>query len=100
MIVNGQTIACTDLVIATHEPMVGIRNLAAATLFQTKLYAYSSYVLGARLDDTIAPGLYFDTTDPYFYLRVHEDSRAATESSAACDHKTGQETDTEDILPG
>jgi glycine/D-amino acid oxidase-like deaminating enzyme/nitrite reductase/ring-hydroxylating ferredoxin subunit len=95
VIVNGQTIACKDLVIATHEPMVGIRNLAAATLFQTKLYAYSSYVLGARLDGSIAPGLYIDTSDPYFYFRVHEDSLGRYGIFGGVDHKTGQETDTE-----
>jgi glycine/D-amino acid oxidase-like deaminating enzyme/nitrite reductase/ring-hydroxylating ferredoxin subunit len=95
VIVNGQTIACTDLVIATHEPMVGIRNLAAATLFQTKLYAYSTYVLGARLDNTIAPGLYNDTSDPYFYFRVHEDSLGRYGIFGGADHKTGQEIDTD-----
>ena len=95
VIVNGETIACTDLVIATHEPMVGIRNLAAATLFQTKLYAYSSYVLGARLDDSIAPGLYVDVSNPYFYFRVHQDSIGRYGIFGGLDHKTGQESDTD-----
>ena len=41
--------------------------------FQMKLHAYSSYVVGARIDDSdIMPGLYFDTTDPYYYLRVQD----------------------------
>jgi len=98
VIVNGETIACGDIVIATHEPLVGIRNLAGATLFQTKLYAYSSYVLGAYIDETIAPGLYFDTSDPYFYLRVHDDPRGRYGIFGGCDHKTGQETDTEAVF--
>ena len=95
IIVNGKTIACKDLVIATHEPMVGIRNLAAATLFQTKLYAYSTYVLGARVDDSYEPGLYIDTANPYFYFRVHEDSLGRYGIFGGVDHKTGQESDTE-----
>ena len=96
VVVDGQNIACTDLVIATHVPMVGIRNLVAATLFQTKLYPYSTYILGARLPQgTIAPGLYDDTTDPYFYLRVHEDAEGLYAVFGGEDHKTGQETNTE-----
>ena len=96
VVVNGKTIACTDLVIATHMPMVGIRDLIGATLFQTKLYPYSTYIIGARLPaDSIAPGLYDDTTNPYFYLRVHEDSNGLYAVFGGEDHKTGQETDTE-----
>jgi glycine/D-amino acid oxidase-like deaminating enzyme/nitrite reductase/ring-hydroxylating ferredoxin subunit len=94
--VNGETIACKDILIATHVPIVGMRNLVDATLFQTKLYPYSSYVLGARLaDNSLAPGLYFDTTDPYYFLRVHEDAQGRYAIFGGEDHKTGQETDTE-----
>lgn len=96
VVVDGNNIACTDLVIATHVPMVGIRNLVGATLFQTKLYPYSTYILGARLPaGSIALGLYDDTTDPYFYLRVHEDSEGLYAVFGGEDHKTGQATDTE-----
>ena len=96
VIVDGKTVACTDLVVATHVPIVGIRNLVGATLFQTKLYPYSTYVLGARLPaDSMAPGLYDDTTDPYFYLRVHEESDGLYAVFGGEDHKTGQATDTE-----
>ena len=96
VIVNGETIACQDLLIATHVPIVGGRGLAGATLFQTKLYPHSSYVLGARLDDrTLMPGLYFDTSDPYYFLRVHDDAQGRYAIFGGEDHKTGQETDTE-----
>lgn len=94
VIVDGENVACTDIVVATHVPVVGIRNLAGATLFQTKLYPYSSYVLGERIDTSIAPGLYFDTTDPYYYLRVHDDAEGRYAIFGGEDHKTGQETDT------
>lgn len=98
VIVDGQTIACTDLVVATHEPMVGIRNLAAATLFQTKLYAYSSYVIGAPFDDSIEPGSYNDMSDPYFYLRVHDTAAGRYAIFGGLDHKTGQESDTDAVF--
>jgi glycine/D-amino acid oxidase-like deaminating enzyme len=67
----------------------------SAMLFQTKLYPYSTYVLGARLDDnSLMPGLYFDTTDPYYYLRVHDTEEGRYAIFGGEDHKTGQETDT------
>lgn len=96
VIVDGETIACYDLVIATHVPIVGNRSISGATMFQTKIYPYSSYVLGARLpDDSVAPGLYWDTTNPYYYLRVHDRSDGRYAIFGGEDHKTGQETDTE-----
>lgn len=92
--VNGETIACGDVIIATHVPMTGSTALLSAMLFQTKIYPYSSYVIGARIDDDgLAPGLYFDTSDPYYYLRVHDvrDGRYAVFGGK--DHKTGQASD-------
>lgn len=34
---GGHTVQCEDIVIATHNPLVGLSGLAGATLFQTKL---------------------------------------------------------------
>lgn len=98
VIVNGQTVACRDIVVATHEPVVGIRNLAAATLFQTKLYAYSTYVIGAPFDGSIEPGSYNDMSNPYFYLRVHDTSTGRYAIFGGLDHKTGQESDTDAVF--
>jgi len=90
VVVDGRNIACADLVIATHVPMVGIRNLVAATLFQTKLYPYSSYILGARIDeDMLNPGLYCDVSNPYYYLRVH-DTAAGRYALGACARFSGK----------
>ena len=43
--VNGFTLTCDDIVLATHNPLVGVSSLAAATVFQTKLALYTSYVI-------------------------------------------------------
>lgn len=94
VVVNGETIACKDVVIATHVPLAGARNLVGAALFQTKLYPYSSYVLGARIDNSVAPGLYDDSTNPYFYLRVHDTAEGRYAIFGGEDHKTGVEADT------
>jgi glycine/D-amino acid oxidase-like deaminating enzyme len=70
--VNGEMIACDDVILATHVPLAGSAGFLSAALFQTNLYPYSSYVLGARMDHSLAPALYDDTAYPYYYLRVHE----------------------------
>jgi Rieske Fe-S protein len=41
------------------------------------------------------PGLYFDTTDPYYYLRVQDWPGKRYAVFGGADHKTGQESDTE-----
>ncbi|MDB4917434.1 MAG: puuB 1, partial [Gemmatimonadetes bacterium] len=94
--VNGETIACGDVIIATHVPLTGSTSLPSAMLFQTKIYPYSSYVLGALIDDDVlAPGLYFDTADPYYFLRIHDVPEGRYAVFGGKDHKTGQESDTE-----
>ena len=47
--VNGRTVTCGDIVIATHNPLVGLGGMAGATLFQTKLALYTSYVAAGRV---------------------------------------------------
>ena len=70
---NGHTIRCDYLVIATHNPLMGRKGLIGATLFQTKLSLYTSYVLGADAPKGAAvEALFWDTRDPYDYLRVDE----------------------------
>ena len=46
---NGHWVACQDIVIATHNPLVGVASIASATLFQTKLALYTSYVVAGRV---------------------------------------------------
>ncbi len=51
VIVNGQTIACQDVVIAIHVPLTGATSLLSATLFQTRIHPYSTYVTTAYVDE-------------------------------------------------
>lgn len=96
VLARGETIACEDVVIATHVPIAGATNVVSATLLQTKLYPYSTYVVGARIGNSIEPGLYFDTSDPYWYFRVHDDAEGRYVIFGGADHKTGQETATDE----
>jgi len=92
---DGHTISCGHVVIATHTPLVGKTNLVSALGLQTKLYLYTSYAVGGRLPSgTVPEALYWDTADPYHYLRV--DARRDFDYAifGGEDHKTGQADDT------
>jgi glycine/D-amino acid oxidase-like deaminating enzyme/nitrite reductase/ring-hydroxylating ferredoxin subunit len=96
VIVNGETIACSDVIIATHVPLAGSTPTPSALLFQTKLYPYSTYVVGATVESGAPPpGLYSDSSDPYWYLRIHDDGGQRYAIFGGADHKTGQQVDTE-----
>jgi glycine/D-amino acid oxidase-like deaminating enzyme/nitrite reductase/ring-hydroxylating ferredoxin subunit len=92
---NGCTITCDDIVLATHNPLVGIGNLASATLFQTKLTLYTSYAVAGRVaPGTLPDALFWDTADPYRYMRLEPGRGADLVIFGGEDHKTGQATDT------
>jgi glycine/D-amino acid oxidase-like deaminating enzyme/nitrite reductase/ring-hydroxylating ferredoxin subunit len=92
----GHLVRCRDIVLATHYPLVGLSSTASATLFQTKLALYTSYAVAGRVArGAVADALWWDTSDPYHYLRLdpHEDGDVVIFGGE--DHKTGQEVDTE-----
>ena len=94
---GGYTIRCRHVFIATHVPLQGAAGTVSAALFQTKLAPYSTYAIGAKMPAGAAPDASFwDTGDPYFYLRVdrHEGHDYAILGGA--DHKTGQGGPTEE----
>jgi glycine/D-amino acid oxidase-like deaminating enzyme/nitrite reductase/ring-hydroxylating ferredoxin subunit len=92
---NDCTITCNDVLIATHTPLTGNTNIALATLFQTKLALYSSYVVAGQAPSGRVPdALFSDTADPYHYLRVHPGRDYDVVIFGGEDHKTGQATDT------
>jgi glycine/D-amino acid oxidase-like deaminating enzyme/nitrite reductase/ring-hydroxylating ferredoxin subunit len=92
---NDCTIRCSDVVIATHTPLIGNTNIALATAFQTKLALYSSYVVAGQAPPGHVPdALFSDTADPYHYLRVHPGRDYDVVIFGGEDHKTGQATDT------
>lgn len=82
------------LVAATHVPIQGERGTLGAALFQTKLAAYSSYAIEAKVE-SVPEALYWDTNDPYLYLRVDRREDGCFVIIGGEDHKTGQEEDTE-----
>lgn len=91
---NGHSVRCNYIVIATDVPLQGNTGLVSATLFQSKLAPYTSYVISARVPPGSVPdALFWDTSDPYYFLR--REVRGAQEYAifGGCDHKTGQHDD-------
>jgi glycine/D-amino acid oxidase-like deaminating enzyme/nitrite reductase/ring-hydroxylating ferredoxin subunit len=96
---NGHRIRCDYVVIATHNPVMGSKSTLSATLFQTKLSLYTSYVLGATLPAATLPeALFWDTADPYEYLRVDDRGDHQYAILGGEDVKTGQEKQAEEVF--
>ncbi|MGH9144254.1 MAG: FAD-dependent oxidoreductase [Vicinamibacterales bacterium] len=92
---NGHTIACADIVLATHTPLMGNAGLLDASLFQTKLALYTSYAIAGPIAKGRVPdALFWDTTRPYHYLRVEPRRDDDLVIFGGEDHKTGQSPDT------
>jgi glycine/D-amino acid oxidase-like deaminating enzyme/nitrite reductase/ring-hydroxylating ferredoxin subunit len=90
--VGDVMVTCDDIVIATHTPLVGLTDIASATLFQSKLALYTSYVIAGRVaTGTIPDALWWDTADPYHYLRLETHRDFDVVIFGGADHKTGQE---------
>jgi glycine/D-amino acid oxidase-like deaminating enzyme/nitrite reductase/ring-hydroxylating ferredoxin subunit len=92
---SGYSIRCRFVVMATHNPMMGAAGVFGATLFQSKLALYSTYAVGANVPAGKLPtASFWDTSEPYNYLRVdrHRDFDYAILGGE--DHKTGQEPET------
>jgi len=88
---NGHWVSCEDVVIATHNPLVGIASMTSATVFQTKLSLYTSYVIAGRVPrGTVPDALFWDTATPYRYLRLEAHRDHDLLIAGGEDHKTGQ----------
>jgi glycine/D-amino acid oxidase-like deaminating enzyme/nitrite reductase/ring-hydroxylating ferredoxin subunit len=96
---NNRTLSCREIVIATHDPLVGNTNPTAATLFQTKLALYTTYVVAGRVARGAVPdALMWDTEQPYHYLRIEPHRSHDLVIFGGADHKTGQARDTRECF--
>lgn len=91
---TGHVIRCRYVVIATHNPLSGSLGTIRAALFQTKLSLYTTYVLGAHLPPgSVVDALFWDTSDPYEYLRIEPRRDHQLVIFGGADAKTGQASD-------
>jgi len=89
---GGGVVNAGSVVVATNTP---VNDLIA---IHTKQAAYQTYVIGARIPKGSVPrALYWDTPDPYHYLRIETVGRGAAAYDVLIvggeDHKTGQQDD-------
>jgi glycine/D-amino acid oxidase-like deaminating enzyme/nitrite reductase/ring-hydroxylating ferredoxin subunit len=94
--VNRNWIGFDSVVMATNNPLVGLASVASATLLQTKLSLYTTYALGARTpSETVPEALFWDTREPYDYLRLDRHRGFDYVIYGGEDHKTGQKRKTQ-----
>jgi glycine/D-amino acid oxidase-like deaminating enzyme/nitrite reductase/ring-hydroxylating ferredoxin subunit len=94
--INRDWISFDRVVMATNNPLVGLASTVGATLLQTKLSLYTSYAFGARVPSNLIPeALFWDTREPYDYLRIDRHRGFDYIIYGGEDHKTGQERKTQ-----
>jgi glycine/D-amino acid oxidase-like deaminating enzyme/nitrite reductase/ring-hydroxylating ferredoxin subunit len=95
---EGHVISADNIIVCTNTPVNDW------LIIHSKQAAYRTYVIGARIPRGSVPyGLYWDTPDPYHYVRLQpgEDGSGRELDYDVLivggeDHKTGQAADTDD----
>jgi glycine/D-amino acid oxidase-like deaminating enzyme/nitrite reductase/ring-hydroxylating ferredoxin subunit len=91
---GSYTVRAGAVVVATHNPLHGREGSLSAELRQTTLALYTSYAMAGRTTQVLTPGCYWDTSNPYRYVRVHHQDAGSVVIAGGEDHKTGQMDDT------
>lgn len=87
---RGHTVSCDAVVVATNSP---INDRVA---IHTKQAPYRTYVVGFDIAaNAIEPALYWDTENPYHYVRIARTSAGDRLIVGGEDHKTAQAQDYE-----
>jgi Rieske Fe-S protein len=87
----GLVVTAQAVVVATNTP---VNDLFA---IHAKQYAYRTYVIAAHIPaGSVKKALYWDTADPYHYVRVHSFNDADMLIVGGEDHKTGQADDADE----
>jgi len=82
---QGHVVSADAVVVATNSPITDVVSI------HTKQFPYRTYAIGATVPSgSVHPGLYWDTLDPYHYIRLQKDGMLIVGGE---DHKTGQDED-------
>ncbi|HKU76587.1 MAG TPA: FAD-dependent oxidoreductase, partial [Pyrinomonadaceae bacterium] len=82
---HGPVVTSEVVVVATNTP---VNDLVA---IHTKQAPYVTYVIGVRVPKgSVTRALYWDTGDPYHYVRLQSDNSSDVLIVGGEDHKTGQ----------
>jgi glycine/D-amino acid oxidase-like deaminating enzyme/nitrite reductase/ring-hydroxylating ferredoxin subunit len=86
---GGQVVTASAVIMASHVPINRVPAL------QGQLSPYTSYTMAFALGGSRFPeGLYWDTEEPYHYIRLVRDKDRQLLLIGGEDHRTGQEPDT------
>jgi glycine/D-amino acid oxidase-like deaminating enzyme/nitrite reductase/ring-hydroxylating ferredoxin subunit len=82
---GGHVVECAAAVIATNSPINDVLAI------HSKQAPYRTYAIGARIPKGAVPlALYWDTEDPYHYVRLHPADDHDVLIAGGEDHKTGE----------
>jgi glycine/D-amino acid oxidase-like deaminating enzyme/nitrite reductase/ring-hydroxylating ferredoxin subunit len=86
---GGKKVTAASVVVATNSP------ISDYVVTHVKQAPYRTYVIGAKVRrDSVAYALYWDTADPYHYVRLQPvDASSDVLIVGGEDHKTGQKDD-------
>jgi nitrite reductase/ring-hydroxylating ferredoxin subunit len=85
---HGPVVTCEVIVVATNTPV----NHRVA--IHTKQAPYVTYAIGVVVPrGSVTPALYWDTSDPYHYVRLQGENKHDVLIVGGEDHKTGQAND-------
>jgi len=88
---KGSVVSCEAIVVATNTP---VNDWVA---IHTKQAAYRTYVIGLKVPKgSVTKALYWDTPDPYHYVRLQNEAKHEVLIVGGEDHKTGQADDTDE----
>lgn len=92
---GSQVVTADAVVVATNTPINDLFTI------HTKQAPYMTYVIGAKVPrGSVAKALYWDTQDPYHYVRLQGAQPSLGEGDILLvggeDHKTGQADDTQE----
>jgi glycine/D-amino acid oxidase-like deaminating enzyme/nitrite reductase/ring-hydroxylating ferredoxin subunit len=87
---DGYSVTAEGVVVATNSPFIEIVSI------HTKQHPYRTYAIAAGLskETAVPPGLYWDTLDPYHYVRRYGETLIV----GGEDHKTGQDENPEKLF--
>jgi glycine/D-amino acid oxidase-like deaminating enzyme/nitrite reductase/ring-hydroxylating ferredoxin subunit len=85
---DGHVVVCDAVVVATNSPINDLVTM------HNKQFPYLTYVIGLEVPrGSVTRALYWDTEDPYHYVRIVSRDDSDLLVVGGEDHKTGQEND-------
>ncbi|WP_342379614.1 FAD-dependent oxidoreductase [Myxococcus stipitatus] len=88
VVTNRGVVTATDVVEATTTPLNRV-------FLHTKLYPYRTYAVAGPLEGSLEPGEYYDSREPYHYIRTQPVDGHLHVIVGGEDHKVGAAVDTE-----